>query len=156
MLGNHQLLERRLRKHGIPAMVDVLAAEDSGVSNVGGAGARLLCKMTVRIEPEGEPAFDARIDAWLVHPPKAGDVVPVLYHPADHGKVVIDHRDAALNEARIQSRTAPSIPRGRDPTQATALEGRRLPARADPEAFRKRTRAQGDAPEDPLDRLAKL
>jgi len=32
MLGNHQLLERRLRQHGIPAMVDVLAAEDSGVT----------------------------------------------------------------------------------------------------------------------------
>jgi hypothetical protein len=63
---------------------------------------RALWTISVRVEPAAGPAFDARIDAWLYDTdrPWADTLIPVLYDPADHRKVVFDHSVEARNAAQ--------------------------------------------------------
>jgi hypothetical protein len=95
MFGNHELLERKLRKNGKAAAATVLSSRSgSSGGNLGSTGAKSHCKLTVSVQPDGEPAFEATVDGWLVNVPKEGALVPVLYDPADHQRVVIDHHRA--------------------------------------------------------------
>ena len=57
--------------------------------------------MTVRVEPDNEPAFEARFDAWLweAERPFLETVIPVLYDPSDRRKVAFDHSVEARNAA---------------------------------------------------------
>jgi len=65
--------------------------------------------MTVRVEPHGEPAFEADIEAWLWESerPSMEWLIAVLYDPSDHGKVVFDHSAEArkaANQATFEMR----------------------------------------------------
>lgn len=55
----------------------------------------------VRVVPDGEPAFDATLDAWLgIHRrPSEGWLIPVLYDPSNHRNVVFDRSRLAQRAA---------------------------------------------------------
>ena len=104
-------LERKLRQRGKPAMATVLSVRRkvSGLYNTSDPfyqsppteATRALWTMTVRVEPDGEPAFEAKIDAWLweTERPRMDWLIPVLYDPSDHRKVAFDHSVEARNAA---------------------------------------------------------
>jgi hypothetical protein len=142
VFGNHGRLERKLRQHGKAALATVLSAHVAvpGVSlttriNLGPMHRKTgpsLWKMTVRVEPDDAPAFDAKIFAWFKDRPLW--VVGVHYDPSDHRKVVVDRsvegRRAAEQESLL--RVQALRPRASGTVSPPAL---------------------GD---DPLDRLSKL
>lgn len=184
MLGNHQLLERRLRKRGKTAMATVVSYHRTlsmAESVQGGTPVpKSLCKVELRVEPDGESAFETTTEAWFVGTEGAseGMVVPVLYDPSDHSKLVVDHSDAAWKTADVDTmlarRAARRAAEGDDPAQTAAVGEMMSAAASDPEGFRKLMREQGPAAfgvnwgqpgshpigaptsADPLDRLAKL
>ena len=103
------------------------------------------------MQPEGEPAFEAKTDAWMVGTEGAheGMVIPVLYDQSDHSKLVVDNSDAAWKpadtantNARIAAHEAEM---GMDPARTAAMLEMRRAAVADPAAFRKLMREQGPA-----------
>ena len=112
MFGNHATLERKLREHGKAALATVLSAHvrlpaptlttriNGGPMSRRSPGPSLW-KMTVRVEPDDGPAFDAKTLAWLKNRPLW--VVGVLYDPSDHRKVVIDRSVEALRAAEQES-----------------------------------------------------
>jgi putative oligomerization/nucleic acid binding protein len=184
MFGKHELLEHRLRKSGKAALAKVTACERKetireGVDVVVGVP-KTLCYLELQVQPEGESAFEAKTDAWMIGTEGAhvGMTVPVLYDPSDHAKVVVDNSEEAWRPAdkenafaRIGARAAE---RGEDPSRTAAMMEMRRAALDDPEGFRKMMREQGPAAfglpgmpgplqtsapapsQDPLDRLSKL
>jgi len=180
MFGNHQLLERKLRKQGARATATVVSCHRTlsmNESNQGGIPVhKVLCNVDLRVEPDGAPAFETTTDAWFVGSrPSEGTVVPVLYDPSDHHKLVVDHSEAAQGEAAIESVVARRVAGGGDPAAASALGDMMRAAVSDREGFKKLMREQGPAAfgvtgnmqgssltdaarpaADPLDRLSKL
>jgi hypothetical protein len=112
VFGNHATLERKLRRHGKAALATVLSARirlpaptlttriNSGPMSRRKLGSSLW-KMTVQVEPDDAPVFDAKIFAWLKDRPLW--VVGVLYDPSDHRKVVIDRSVEAQRAAEQES-----------------------------------------------------
>jgi hypothetical protein len=111
VFGSHGRLERKLRMQGKVAWATVLSAQVTVPAlymNTRSQGGHLhqqrasnsRWKMMVRVEPGGEPPFDAEISAWLEDRP---EVVPVLYDPSDHRKVLLDKPAFTLYRAE-QSR----------------------------------------------------
>ncbi len=104
--------ERKLRQRGVPAMAMVLATQRklSGVYKTNDPFYQSapvqatpdLWALRVRVEPHGEPAFDATVEAWLYEAqrPWLNTVVPVLYDPSDHSKVALDSSDEARQAAQ--------------------------------------------------------
>ena len=104
-------LERKLRQHGKPARATVLSTRrkvsglyqtsDPFYQSPPTEATRALWTMTVRVEPDGEPPFEATLDAWLweAERPRMEWLIPVLYDPSDHRKVVFDHSAEARNAA---------------------------------------------------------
>ena len=70
MLGDHQLLERKLRKSGKAALATVVSfhkvhtQQQSGPVGVGAA--KSLCKLGLRVAPDGEATFEASTETWLM------------------------------------------------------------------------------------------
>jgi hypothetical protein len=107
-IGNRRL-ERKLREQGKPAMAMVLSirrkvsglykTDDPFYQTAPTEATRALWTMTVRVEPDSEPAFEASIEAWLwqAERPSMDWLIPVLYDPSNHGKVVFDHSAEARN-----------------------------------------------------------
>jgi hypothetical protein len=58
--------------------------------------------MMVRVEPGGEPPFDAELSGWLKERPR---VVPVLYDPSDHRKVLLDKPAYEARKAAVRRGT---------------------------------------------------
>jgi hypothetical protein len=97
MLEHHPLLDRRLRKKGRRAFATVLRANrTSVVESLGDTSifrtTRVLHKLVVRAVPEGEPPFEATLEAWFgeLSGPWVGEQFSVLYHPDDHSRVMLD------------------------------------------------------------------
>ena len=181
MSGDHPLLERKLRKSGKSAMATVVSYDriKSGPMAYG-ASRKSLCKLNLRVAPDGESAFEATTEAWLRGTEGAHDgmVVPVLYDPSDHARLIVDQSDeawkAADGETMRARRVAQASAKGGDPARTSAIDEMRRAAAADPAGFRKLMRDQGPAvfglpgvpasvpgvaaptPQDPLDRLSKL
>jgi hypothetical protein len=176
MFGDH-----KLRKSGKSAMATVVSYQRIlGVEENRGAAPKSLCKLHLRVEPDGEPAFEATTKAWLqgTEGTHEGMVVPVLYDPSDHSELVIDQSDAAwkaaVSETMRAERVARAAARGDDPSRTAAVEEMRRAAASDPEGFRRLMREQGPAafglpgvpatypgmvaptPQNPLDDLSKL
>jgi hypothetical protein len=120
MLGHHPLLERELLKKGRRAVATVLQSKRTHYAETLGnaslvSDTRVLWKFVVRVEPEGEPSFEANIDelrpqTWS---PIPGVRFPVLYDPEDRSKVVVDHSDEGirlfeqeLEKERVDARLA--------------------------------------------------
>ena len=154
MFGSRRRLERKLRAHGKAAMATVLAtrvAVGGGYSTNDPMYRRTptqvipaLVKMTVRVEPDGKPPFDAEIDAWLMDTerPWINTAVPVLYDPTDHRKVLFDksayqagqrarwdpHKNVTALAAHLAEQHRQS--RGADPVESAAdllASGQRVP-----------------------------
>ena len=94
---------RSLRKVGVRAYADVLAAEQSSLSVTVGnpnllGNTEIRWKLQLRVLPQSEPPFDATVRALLpqLNQPRPGTRVAVLYDPKDHGRVELDQRPAAL------------------------------------------------------------
>jgi len=176
VFGSHELLERKLRKHGKASLSTVLSCDrrysmrENVASGVGTP--KSLCKLKLRVEPDGDSAFEATTDSWLIGTEGAyeGMVVPVLYDPSDRAKVVVDHSEEAwkaADEANMRARfTARAAARGDDPARTAAMLKIRAAAVGDPTGFRRLMQEQGAAAfglsvgaspaRDPLDALAKL
>jgi hypothetical protein len=104
--------ERKLRQHGKPAMATVLSArrkmsglcksDDPFYQSQPTQVTPSLRTVTVRVEPDGVPAFEAQIKAWLfdTQRPMQNTVVPVLYDPSDHRTAVLVTSPEAQNAAR--------------------------------------------------------
>jgi hypothetical protein len=104
-------LERKLRQHGKSALAAVLSTRrkvsglyetsDPFYQSPPTEATRALWTMTVRVEPDGQAAFEAKIDAWLWESerPRMDWLIPVLYDPADHRRIVFDHSVEARNAA---------------------------------------------------------
>jgi hypothetical protein len=104
-------LERKLRRHGKPAMAMVLSTRrkisglyqtsDPFYQSPPTEATRALWTMTVRVQPDGEAPFEASLDAWLweAERPPIDWFVPVPYDPSDHHNVVLDHSAEARNAA---------------------------------------------------------
>jgi hypothetical protein len=105
-------LERKLRQRGKAAMATVLStrramsglykSDDPFYQTPPTQATPDLWTMTVRVQPDGAPAFDAEIEAWLwqTERPWLNTVVPVLYDPSDHRRVVLDRSAEAQNAAQ--------------------------------------------------------
>jgi hypothetical protein len=146
------MLERKLRRRGKTAMATVLSLRqypDNWGPGPTGSG-YFLCKMTVRVEPDDEPPFEAKIDTWLLRPDLVvwvGGLVSVLYDPSDHRKVVFDH---SIIEAQRVAKRADMAMRARmwSEQQAAGTVGM---AGGTSHAW-----TGAPASGDPLDRLSKL
>jgi hypothetical protein len=103
MFGHNKRLERKLKEQGgKQAWATVLESEKqratTGGVNVapGQAGSMTIHrKIKLRVEPEGEPAFEATVQqvfndlhGWPI--PEEDWSVTVIYDPNDHSKLVID------------------------------------------------------------------
>jgi hypothetical protein len=148
MLGNHELLERRLRKHGQAATATVVSCDQKLSANEnrqdGIPVAKYLCKVDLRVEPPGEQAFGATTESWFRGSrPGEGSVVGVLYDPSDHGKVVVDHSPEAESGAAIDSAVARRVDRGGDPQRMAGIGDLMHQAAEDPDGFRKMMREKG-------------
>lgn len=99
MFGNHQLLERTLRRSGRSGLATVVSCHrlmSSHTSYNGGVPSpRALVRVVLRVEPDGEPAFETTTEHWFTGTEGAreGMKVPVLYDPSDHRKLVVDESD---------------------------------------------------------------
>jgi hypothetical protein len=123
MLGHHPLLARQLRKNGRRAFATVLDSKRTIYNETAGnaslvSNTTVLWKFVLRVEPEGEPPFEAKVDALMpqMWSPTAGARFPVLYDPGDHGKVVVDHSDEGeelLEQDMSRERTAARAARWR-------------------------------------------
>jgi hypothetical protein len=104
VIYKHGRLEKKLREHGRAAPAEILSMRREGR----GSGFRAmraadddltagwtLCRMQLRVMPEGEPPFETTVRTRLNTFKYKGDVVPVLYDPADHDKVVVDYESDA-------------------------------------------------------------
>jgi hypothetical protein len=179
MFGNHELLERKLRKKGKAATATVLTFHKtiSMTESVNGSipVTKYLCTVDVSVQPGGEPAFETTTDAWFSGlEPSPGTVVPVLYDPSDHSKLVVDHSDTAQVGAAVDTALGRRVAEGADPASMTGIADMMRSAVSDPQAFKKLMREQGPAAfgvtgqmqgtplnaapaaADPLDRLTKL
>ena len=142
MFGKHARLERELRQHGRAALATVVSARVRLPAltartriNLGAVREKsgpTLWKMTVRVEPDDGPPFDAKIFGWLKDRPLW--VVGVLYDPSDHRKVILDRSDEARRSAE----------------QESILRGQMLRPQAS------QTVSPPASDHDPLDQLAKL
>jgi hypothetical protein len=114
MLGHHPKLHRELQKKGRRAFAKVREAKKTHYYEAFGttpaqevANTRVLWKLVLRVEPEGEDAFDASVEEFFgsgatVEPSDRHYQFVVLFDPSDHGKVAIDHSDEAWRMLDVQ------------------------------------------------------
>jgi hypothetical protein len=105
--------ERELREHGKAAMATVLSTHETVGGGYSGDGVMPghqdipgLWKVTLRVMPDDEPAFEATIHAFLMDNKVPEGDVPVLYDPSDRRKVVLDHSVEAQNAASARQEMA--------------------------------------------------
>lgn len=123
---------RELRTRGATAVATVLEAErGTWVSTQGAEGipgnTTMAWKLTLRVEPAEEAPFHAALKWSFVaaFSPSAGDRLPVLFDPGDHGKLAIDEPPATATRTAGE-RLAERVIRQRADTGVARLrtEGR--------------------------------
>jgi hypothetical protein len=161
MLYKHDRLEKELRESGRTAQAQILSmkteGESSSVKSLWAADDDLttqwtLVRMTLRVMPEGEPPFETTVRTRLNTFKYKGDMVPVLYDPADHDKVVVDYQadakatmDQTAQNMDINAQGAPPATSELSPEVAALIQrSAAASAPAPPPAV------------DPLERLSKL
>ncbi len=114
MLGHHPKLRHELQNNGRRAFAKVLQAKKTHYMESFGTtpaqevrNTRILWKLVLRVEPEGEDAFDANVDDFFgadttVEPSERHYQFVVLYDPSDHGKVLLDRSDEAWRMLDVQ------------------------------------------------------
>lgn len=153
MFGKKHKLEKQLaegqgrRAHAVVIKATTILPGSKAVEFGGVTGSRY--RVHVRVEPEGEPPFEASFNLnaqWQSEAPHEGQRIPVAYDPGDRNAVIWDRR-AAVGESAAKSaydrerrdriraeRTAAGLPpieatEGPDPDIETKL--RALQARKD-------------------------
>src|SRR3954469_6348061 len=97
---------KRLEEQGRTAQATVLEIASRGMTITSGndqivANTKVVLKTKLRVEPDGEPAFEVeekfRYSQFAI--PSAGSVLPVIYDPGDHDKIMLDESPAAVTQA---------------------------------------------------------
>lgn len=129
MLGHHPKLRYDLHKHGRRASAKVRAAERTHWAETSGSAPaaevenqKVLWKLDLTVEPEGEAPFEAKVDVLLswrddVEPSERHYRFVVLYDPSDHGQVLIDDSDETtrmLAVHQLEERTDAQVSRMRE------------------------------------------
>jgi hypothetical protein len=104
MLGKpSRRTRKKLEAHGRIASAVVLEISDSGMAITNGsdgivANTEVMHKARLRVEPEGEPAFEVhqRFRFPQLAVPGVGSQVSVRYDPDDHDDIMIDGSEAAV------------------------------------------------------------
>ena len=99
---------KRLEENGRRANATVLEIASRGMTITHGndqivANTRVVLKTKLRVEPDGEPAFEVqekfRYSQFAI--PGVGSVLPVIYDPDDHDKIMLDESPAAVTQAAM-------------------------------------------------------
>lgn len=119
MLGFHPLLTRELKKNGVRAFATVLKVKRTHELNTVGdpsvvSNTERLWKLELEVKPDSGPPFQAKVGAWFgqMSEPTVGDEYPVLFHPDDHTKLIIDQSAegvGALVDAKTEERTEATV-----------------------------------------------
>jgi hypothetical protein len=117
----HSHLEKRLREHGRAATAEILSIKTEGdgsswkamFSDDGDLTTTWFnCRLKLRVDPDGEPPFEATVHTRLNTIKSAGDTVPVLYDPDRHDVFVDYEADArAKMDAMKPGPALPEPPR---------------------------------------------
>jgi hypothetical protein len=92
MFGRKSLEEKLRAANGKSAPATILSTKEGAGYNPGNAG-HTRQHYTLRVEPVGEPSFEAKVTIWgdeLPENPQPGRTVVALYDPDDHSKVAFD------------------------------------------------------------------
>lgn len=138
MIYKHERLEKKLREHGRTASAEILSMRTEGRASSAKAQwsadddlttSWTLCRLQLRVMPEGEPPFETTVRTRLNTFKYKGDVVPVLYDPADHDRVVVDYQtDAQVAMGRVaHGRVDPELEELERLTAREASHGRASP-----------------------------
>ena len=99
---------KRLKENGRRANATVLEVGSRGMTITHGneaivANTQVVLKTRLRVEPDGEPAFEVeeRFRYSQFDLPSAGTVLPVIYDPDDHDKIMLDDSPAAVTQAGL-------------------------------------------------------
>jgi hypothetical protein len=113
MFGKRKL-EEQLKQNGQRATAKILTATQGRFAVTHGnpelvANTELTWHLTLEVMPDDAAAFEAELtDRWpQLAGPGIGAMIGVIYDPADHSKLVIDHSAAAAKEAN--ARVAESV-----------------------------------------------
>ena len=114
MLGKpSKKLKKQLEETGKRANATIVEIAEKGMAVTRGAegvvaNTEIALKTHLRVTPDDEPEFEVkkRFSYPQMAVPAAGQVVPVLYDPNDHDKIVVDYspeaqQNAAFSQAGI-------------------------------------------------------
>jgi len=114
VLGHTPILRRELEKNGRRALAKVRDAKKTHYYEAFGttpaqevSNTRVLWKLELQVEPEGEPAFDANVEEFFgssttVEPSERHYQFVVLFDPSDHSKVLVDHSDEGARMLQVE------------------------------------------------------
>jgi hypothetical protein len=135
------------------------------------ADTKIEWKLTVRVQPDGQPAFEADVDGLFgqLGGPVVGGSLTVLYDPDDHAKVVIDSSVDGQLDAKANEIAAQLAKSGRAADPAAIAAALKQAGAGDPSALRAALGApsgdvatvvggptQDDGHADPIELLATL
>src|SRR4051794_19462256 len=99
MFGHKKRLEHKLSEQGgTVAWATIISADEKWKTTRGGdtgfgapaKGITRHMKVTLMVEPESEPAFEATVNqAFPGHMPRTGGRAQVIYDPDDHSKIAV-------------------------------------------------------------------
>ena len=165
MLGKpSKRLKKKLEEKGTRAPATVVDIAEKGMAVTSGpegivANTEVVLKTRLKVQPEGEPEFEVteRFRYPQLAIPSAGSVLPVIFDPEDHDKIMIDwspegQQEAALSAAGIDPGQLGQLMEQAQQWQAQGMQGGagQMPAMAAPAAQPK------SDPVEQLERLAKL
>jgi hypothetical protein len=99
---------KRLEENGRRANATVLEIASRGMTITHGNDAivsntKVVLKTRLRVEPDGEPAFEVeekfRYSQFAI--PSAGTVLPVIFDPDDHDKIMLDESPEAATRVGL-------------------------------------------------------
>jgi Short C-terminal domain len=164
MLGKpSKKLKKELGANGKRANATIVEIAERGMAITRGAdnvvaNTEIALKTHLRVQPDDEPEFEVkkRFSYPQMAVPSAGQTVPVLYDPADHDKIIVDHTGEAQQNAAFASA-------GIDPSQIGQLVQQAEQMRAQAAGMGQVPGMTPPAPAQPqvdpvtqLERLAKL
>jgi hypothetical protein len=106
-----------------------------------------LCHLDLRVMPDGEPPFDVSLRTRLHTFRYKGDVVPVLYDPDDHDRVVVDAEADLRAYTKSQTRATADAAAFKEHAEEFRDQAAEFRAATDVFAALARAKASGDQAE---------